>query len=205
MNDSSELRRFYCDPKTLPNNFPTQRHTANFWEYLGRTIASFGFLEEILKRAIFAFRSTRPIFDEEYEKEINEWLKQMETTLKDPLGPLIQSYKDAVRKNGKSAKINLDFDDLIKKLGEVKDYRNALCHGSWRPPDNQGKSIPFFVNNRKEIFQTPIDVAFLQQIQKAVGELACTVINSVTLMGWQFPGSNGPGSPIFSPDSEQGK
>lgn len=196
MNDDPESQRFYVDLKNLPTHFPTHKHTAEFWESLGRAIASFGFLEEILKRAIFAFTGTRPISDDEYEKLLNQWLKELETMVKDPLGPLIKSYKDAVGQNGNATNINLDFDDLIKRLGEVKDYRNVLCHGSWRTPDGQGRSIPFFINNKKEIFQTPIDVAFLQQVQKAVAELACEVISSVTQMGWQFPGSGGPDAPV---------
>jgi hypothetical protein len=28
--------------------------------------------------------------------------------------------------------------------------------------------------------------------------LACAVMNTVTQMGYQFPGSSGPGKPIFS-------
>jgi hypothetical protein len=33
--------------------------------------------------------------------------------------------------------------------------------------------------------------------QKAVAELGCAVITTVTHMGWQFPGSHGPGKTIF--------
>ena len=42
------------------------------------------------------------------------------------------------------------------------------------------------------VWDTSIDIAYLQQTQKAVAELACDVINTVTHMGWQFPGSRGP-------------
>ena len=37
----------------------------------------------------------------------------------------------------------------------------------------------------------------LKQVQQHVTELTCAVMNTVTHMGWQFPGSPGPGNPIF--------
>jgi hypothetical protein len=41
----------------LPPSFPTQAHAPAFWEALGRAVATFGFLEETLGKAIFAFTS----------------------------------------------------------------------------------------------------------------------------------------------------
>ena len=57
--------------------------------------------------------------------------------------------------------------------------------------------MPLFVNRQKEIFETPINVAYLQQIQRGVADLTCSVVDSVTHMGWQFPGGAGPGKPIW--------
>jgi hypothetical protein len=47
------------------------------------------------------------------------------------------------------------------------------------------------------VWDTPIDIPYLKQTQKAVAELVCEVVNTVTHMGWQFPGSRGPGKTIF--------
>ncbi len=44
----------------LPAHYPTHLHDATFWESLGRAVATFGFLEEVLARAIFAFTGTKP-------------------------------------------------------------------------------------------------------------------------------------------------
>ena len=35
------------DMNTLRVHFPTHRHSAAFWESLGRTVATYGFLEEL--------------------------------------------------------------------------------------------------------------------------------------------------------------
>ena len=47
-NDAPEVKRFVVDLGNLPALFPTQRHSPIFWEALGRAIATFGFLEEML-------------------------------------------------------------------------------------------------------------------------------------------------------------
>ena len=53
-----------------------------------------------------------------------------------------------------------------------------------------------FVNRQKEVFEAPIDVAYLRQVQAYVVELISGVVSSVTHMGWQFPGGTGPGKPL---------
>jgi hypothetical protein len=58
MKDAGEERRFVVDLKKLPPLFPAHRHSPIFWENLGRTIATFGFLEEVLGKAFFSFTAT---------------------------------------------------------------------------------------------------------------------------------------------------
>ena len=58
MNDD-EVNRSIIDREKLPQLFPTHGHSPQFWEQLGRTIATYGFLEEVLGKAIFAFTATR--------------------------------------------------------------------------------------------------------------------------------------------------
>jgi hypothetical protein len=191
------------DLRNLPVNYPTHRHSAEFWQALGRTVATFGFLEEILGKAIFVFTGTRCIPEDKIGEELEKWLPTLERALSDQLGGLITSYGAAVRANSSATITNLD--KLLEDLGEVAKVRNVICHGSWRGPDGQGRSIPFFVNRNKEVFQTPIDVAYLQQVQQRAVELACAVINTVTQMGWQFPGSDSPGNPILEPQRENAR
>lgn len=119
----------------------------------------------------------------------------MEQTLTDTLGRLIKDYTQVARAHPQSAAANPD--DLIERLRRAATLRNVLCHGSWRSPGEDGKSLPVFVANDLMIFDTPVDARYLQQIREGVAELACDVIDSVTGMGLQFPGSKGPGQPIM--------
>jgi hypothetical protein len=59
LDETTDHKRFIVDIKNLPASFPTHRHSAAFWENLGRTVATFGFLEEVLGKAIFAFTATK--------------------------------------------------------------------------------------------------------------------------------------------------
>lgn len=196
MTDSSErITRHIVNQSGLPEAFPTHLHDARFWEALGRAVASFGFLEETLGKAIFSFTATKPYCEQEVQQAYVEWLQKLERALVDPLGGLIESYGQAVREHPDATITNLD--GLLDDLKKASKLRNVLCHGSWRAPDSKGASIPLFVDRQKQIFQTAIGVEFLDQVQKHVAELICAVVDSVTAMGWQFPGSSGPGKVIL--------
>jgi hypothetical protein len=182
------------DTESLPKDFPTHLHSAEFWEALGRAVAAFGFLEETLGKAIFAFTATHEIPEDNIDEEFAKWLPTLERALSDPLGGLIHSFETAVQTHQQASIPN--FDDLIQDLKHVAAIRNVLCHGSWRVPNRQGQCIPFFVDRKNRIFNTPIDTAYLVRLRVDVVNLTCAVINTVTHMGWQFPGSAGPGIPI---------
>jgi len=193
MND--EVKRSIIDREKLPPQFPTHRHSPQFWEQLGRTVATYGFLEEVLGKAIFAFTATRKYSSDEIDAAYRAWLPQLEQALTDQLWSLAESYGKAARDNPATTTENID--DLVEHIKKAKVIRNVLCHGSWRTPNANGASVPQFVNRQKQVFDTAIDIAYLKQVQAHVVELACHVIDSVTHMGWQFPGGAGPGKPIM--------
>ena len=189
-------RRHIVDTARLPKRYPTHAHDGAFWESLGRVVATFGFLEEVLGKAIFAFTATRPYEEPEIEEAFKQWLPKLERALTDPLGGLIDSFGKAVRDHPDEAITNLP--DLLSDLKEASAMRNILCHGSWRPPDSRGASVPLFVNRNKEVIDTAMDCAYLDKVQVHATALACSVINTVTNTGLQFPGSAGPGRPIWN-------
>jgi kynureninase len=192
----NSVKRKIVDLASLPPKYPTHLHHANFWESLGRTVATFGFLEEILAKAIFAFTATKEYQEHETDAAFVKWLPILEHALTDQLGKLIGSYEKAVKGNTNSTIINLG--ELVEDLRKAAEIRNVLCHGSWRPADITGKSIPLFVDRDKKIFNTAIDVEFLNQTQRHIAELACAVVSTVEHMGWQFPGSTGSGKTIWN-------
>jgi thymidylate synthase len=190
-----KIVRYIVDMDGLPDKFPTHKHEAAFWESLGRAVATFGFLEEVLAKAIFAFTAIRPYNETEIQQAYAEWLPKLGLALTDTLWNLIGAYGKAVRDNPDATIDNLD--DLLDKLRKASEMRNILCHGSWRLPDTNGASLPFFVNRQKMVVDSAMDRQSIDQAQRHAADLACAVINTVTQMGWQFPGSAGPGKAIW--------
>lgn len=194
MTDDEDVSGATIDRDSLPPMFPTHGHAPQFWEQLGRTIATYGFLEEVLGKAIFAFTATRRYSPGEIDVAYQAWLPQLERALTDQLWNLAESYGKAAKGNPATTTENVA--KLVEDIKAATVLRNVLCHGSWRAPDAGGSAFPFFVNRQKEVFASAIDVAFLTQVQTHVAELACSVMDTVTRMGWQFPGGAGPGKPI---------
>jgi len=190
-----KLSRHIVDFEALPESFPTHSHDPAFWESLGCAVATFGFLEETLAKAIFAFTATTPYSEEEIQQAYEKWLPKLKSTLSDQLWNLTESYGKAVREHPDATIENID--ELLDDLKKAVKIQNVICHGSWRTPSEEGASVPFFFNRQKERFETAINVAFLRELQPHVSGLICSVINSVTHMGWRFPGSQGPGEVIW--------
>jgi hypothetical protein len=179
------------DLEALPEMYPTHLHDATFWEWLGRTVGSFGFLEDVLARAIFSFTGTRTYDERDVKKAFDDWIPTLKRALSDPLGGLTDTYAKAVREHPSATILNLD--DLVADLREASVIRNVLCHGSWEIPNEAGASLPRFFNRQAEKFETKVDLTYLRQVQRHVALLTGSVVSTVTHMGWQFPGSLGPG------------
>lgn len=203
MAASADRKRFIVRAQDLPPQFPTHLHAPEFWEALGRAVASFGFLEETLGKAIFSFTATRDVPEDKFQAEYEKWLPKLQRALTDPLGNLTDAYTKAVREHGEATLTNLA--ELEHDLRQAAAVRNAICHGSWRIPDAAGRSVPFYVSRKLEIFDVAIDVAYLEQLREHVAALVCAIISSVTSMGWQFPGSDGPGEPIWVSNAKGAK
>ena len=191
----------------LPVDFPTHRHDAEFWERLGRAVATYGFLEEILGKAIFSFTATKRYEAAEVDAAFEEWLPRLENALTNPLGNLIDQYGKAVREHPDAVVETLD--DLLAHLREAARLRNVLCHGSWSTPDENGASIPLFVDRKLNVFDAPIDCTFLNSSATPCGRnLMCGHKfghpNGLAVCRRQpaHSGSRGPGTPIWDRDED---
>lgn len=193
--NKSQPKSFRVNEDELPVGFPVHLHSSEFWSSLGKAVATFGFLEQVLLKAIFALTGTRSYSEELLVAEYSKWQKKLEKALSDQLGGLIKTFEQAVREHPDC--IVDGFDCLVDDLQKASRIRNVICHGSWDAPDESGASLPFFVNRQMDKFETRIDCSFLDKVQLSTKGLICKVINSVTTMGFQFPGSNSPGGPVW--------
>src|SRR6185437_10357810 len=90
---------YIVDRDGLPAQFPTHLHGPQFWEELGRTIATFGFLEDVLAKAIFSFTGTREYHEDEIGADYAQWLSTLVRALSDQLSNLIDVYAKSVREH----------------------------------------------------------------------------------------------------------
>jgi hypothetical protein len=183
------------DRKRLAAQWPTNRSPAEFWEQLGRTIATFGLLEEVLGKAIFAFTATTKFNESDAAAHLARWDKQLHQALTDTLWPLAEVYGKAVAEHQ-----DTDFksvEKIVECIKKASKIRNALCHGSWHAPAASGASDLHYFDKQDGKFDTRINIDWLKQVQAHVVDLICSVIDSVTLMGWEFPGGAGRGEPIW--------
>lgn len=112
---------------------------------LGWTIAAFGHLEDMLKRAIFALDRDR-LPGRIGESDFRDWLRRMDHVAADSLGTLIDRLDRTLAREGRADR------DLIADLDEIKTWRNLLCHAAWRPAADGTGWQPVFASNGGELF-----------------------------------------------------
>ena len=188
--------RHVIDLNKLSKNDFTELHPSEFWEELGRTVATYGVLEETLAKASFVFSGTKVAPTENIELAVSEWVKGLEKSLSETLGSLINRFQGATKNHPELSTDNIG--ELCEELRNSARIRNALCHGSWRSANDQGKFKLFYFDQKLGRFEDLVDIQYLQQTRLAVCKLTANVINTVTHMGYSFPGSQSPGEQIWT-------
>ena len=130
-----------------PKQFPTHRHPPEFWEELGRCIATFGCLEYALFQACFLFTGNKVCPAEthsvkEMKEKVMEWENDVGKKLSDTLWPLIVKFEKAIR-DYPNAKTD-GLEELLIHLKEGVDIKNMLCHACWPSPVRNGFTKPFY-------------------------------------------------------------
>ena len=151
---------------------------ADFAAALGQCVASFGWLEEILKRAIFALDRAR-LADDLTPQELQVWLAKMGDLADDSMGTLIDRLDSAMRRH---AGLH-DRDAITDHLHDIKRHRNHLCHASWRPTDDPALWHPAFVNTQGVPFEHPLAIGDLRRILHDTVQIGQRVIGVMRVTG----------------------
>ena len=126
---------------------------------LGHAVASFGFLEESLKRAIFSL-TRKGLGTDASDLALQAWLQRVEDIADDSLGTLIDSFLATARRAETP-----DLAPLAQELPRLRRLRNLLCHASWRPGGMPGGWHPTFVNTRGESYPGELTAQDVLQIR----------------------------------------
>lgn len=156
---------------------------------LGQCVANFGWLEEIIKRAIYALDRAR-LADDLTQTELATWLDHIGQIADDSLGTLIDQLGAAIRRHPGLR----DRDAIIDRLADLRHYRNLLCHASWRPTERPGHWHPAFVAARGEINEGPMSVTDLDRVRQETVDLGAMVLQVMRATGvtGRWAGDDGP-------------
>ena len=156
---------------TLPGDFAAA---------LGQCVASFGWLEEVIKRAIYALDRAR-LADDLTPEELQAWLTRIGGIADDSMGTLIDQLDAAMRRYPGLR----DRNRITDRLGEIRLYRNLLCHASWRPTEDKTTWHPAFVSSKGEVQDRPISLGDLDRIRAETVEIGTRVLRVMRATGEQ--------------------
>ena len=183
------------DRARLPEDWPTNRGTPAFWEELGRTVAAFTHLEDMLARACFGMTGSRQYANfEDAKAAFPQWEGALKASLTDSLGPLTSKLGKAFRNDDR---LQGDFaDDIIVRLDALRVWRNALCHGAWQGFAADGStSLRHFRkgDDGPELLHNRLTIEYISSIRAEAVALTVDVVDIVSTVGVRFPGTELPG------------
>lgn len=155
---------------------------ADFAALLGQCVASFGWLEEVIKRTIYSLDRAR-LADDLTPQELQAWLSHIGNIADDSMGTLVEQLDAAMRRHPGLR----DRNALTRRLGAIKRQRNLLCHASWRPGSKPARWHPAFVNTRGEPFDQDMGTEDLQATLTEtleVGQMVLAVLRATGVEGF---------------------
>ena len=198
--DDSVTPRFMSKDRRVPVNWPTHLLPATFWEELGRTVASFGSLEETVKRANFAITATRKYATEkEVEAASQKWPKELETSMGETLADLTKRIEKTLKQDNRFP--SNETHAIVSRLKSVSDSRNELSHGTWTDYEAESELAELLFSPRKGWQQQSarsVSQHDIAVVRREAVDIALYLIDAVTSRGIQFPGSNSPGREVLS-------
>lgn len=186
------------DRARLPENWPTNRGSGAFWEELGRTVATFSHLEDMMARALLGLTATREFEDmKQVEAAFPEWEKALKESLTDSLYSLTNKLKKAFNDDDRVP------DEVARtylvRLDELRVWRNALCHGAWQGFEKNGSVVLRHFkrgDEGPESLENRLSVETLSSIRGAAVDLTADLVDILFAAGVRFPGSTLPGAPV---------
>ena len=186
------------DRAGLPEDWPTNRGSSAFWEALGRTVATFSHLEDIMTRAWFGLSATREFENmEQAEAAFPQWERALKESLTDSLHSLTKKLKKAFNDDDRLP------DEVagafLARLDELRVWRNALCHGAWQKFREDGSvGLRYFSRGDEgpERLEDRLSVETLSSIRAATVDLTADLVDILSAAGVRFPGTALPGAAV---------
>ena len=161
-----------------PPNWPTHKGCEALWEELGRTVATFGMLEDTLARAYFHITGQQePIEGVDPKEQLEAWAADLTGRLPETLKPLADRMKAAWKAlDGELTEGRAAMANEIKVLA---DERNRLCHGAWIAFEHPDRgTVRYFPRNFDvgDVFLDTRSVEDIAEVRRRVTALILEII-----------------------------
>ena len=185
------MAEFTIDKAKLPKDWPTHNGSTEFWKELGRTVATFGFLENFMRRALFAtVWSRRCNFSsvEEAKAKVRETEEKSRRSLTASFHRLIEELAQELQ--GDPRFPQEESAEIVRQLKDIKLYRNVICHAAWVNFDSNCSAHPVYcqrAGNEVEAFDGPMSVKEMADIRDVAADIASWLALVERTVRYQFP------------------
>ena len=131
--------------KTKLEDAPVHDPSSLFWEEIGRTVATFGMLEDLLPRALYKITGHQTVDVEgDAEQQVKEWCAALIRNMSDTLGGLAHTLGAAWTE--RDGELQPDNAEMVKEIASLAKARNRVCHGAYQ--DFMAPDIARVTDNR---------------------------------------------------------
>ena len=144
---------------------------------MGRTIATFGMLEDTLGKALFTATAQKHVAEgKELEREMAAWEKPVTKGLSDALTMVSGKVKAAWKEH--DGELSAEHATIIEEIKELAKERNRLCHGAWMAFKTEDEGLVRYYLKKHELDGEHMVTRSLSEIAET-RERATTVIKAV--------------------------
>ena len=117
--------------KTLLEDTPVHDPSSLFWEEIGRTVATFGMLEDLLPRALYKITGHQTVDEEgDAQQQVKVWCAALIRNMSDTLGGLAHTLETAW--TNRDGELHSENADIVKEIRALAKARNQVCHAVYQ-------------------------------------------------------------------------
>ena len=186
------LRRYLPIERSMfADDWPVNQGASVFWQELGKTVATFGYLEHILAKTCYVVLATSERaadLSDADDEAVSRWYKRLMRSQTDSLRGLTDELGRVLAEDGRVP--HAVREDLVKRLEELRPWRNALCHGAWLDFANGSNSGTLYYLYRHDGVPTPfppvISLMDLLEIRARTTDITFRAAEAASVAGAGF-------------------
>ena len=116
--------------KAVVEERPIQPASEALWEEVGRAVATFGTLEDVLARTLYVITGHQKVKEDDApDEQVEEWCEKLISHMSDTLGGLAHVLGAAW--NERDGVLHRGNKEIVDEITAVAKERNRLCHKAW--------------------------------------------------------------------------